>query len=103
MIKETAPDYESPFDHLGFDSKQDKDRYIADRDAKYRHYNDLIYRAFSTDAGRALFEEMKRQTMMLPIVAAGTDLFSMGKVEGKNEFVRSIILTMEKVEGEDNG
>jgi hypothetical protein len=91
----------SAHDHLGFDSVEDKQRFEQEQDALARHYNDLLYRVFVTEDGKELLEQLKGQVLMLPIASAGVDLFSMGKVEGRNEFVRSIIQTIEQKETTD--
>lgn len=59
----------------------------------------LIHRVFSTDAGKELLEKMAKDLMISPTVEPGMDQFTAGINEGYKQFMRNILLTIERVEG----
>lgn len=63
----------------------------------------LIHKIFAqTDEGRELLSEMQKSLIMMPGDRLGNDLFNLGKEEGRKEFIRNIINTIETIEGNAN-
>lgn len=61
----------------------------------------LIHKVFSQDEeGKELLEHWTRALIMSPTVIPGADQFLAGINEGKKEFIRNIILTIERVGNE---
>ena len=59
----------------------------------------LIHQLFAqTEAGVELMEIWQRSFIHTPGYAEGSDLYNLGRVEGRKEIVRNILLTIEKVE-----
>jgi hypothetical protein len=90
-------DQENAFDELGAKS-DDKSQNISKKHEKMDY---LIHRIFyQTDEGVQLLNIWKNTTLMNASARSGSDLLTIGLSEGKKDFVRNIILT---IEGVNNG
>lgn len=93
------------FDELGsgFDpvaeAKQQKEQ-----EANYNKLDYLIHRVFKqSEAGAELLDIwVQNALIMAPTARAGDDLLAIGLEEGKKEFIRKVLLTINKVEGDTN-
>jgi len=93
----------SPFDHLGFESEEAKTRHESEQFARGDHIDSLIHRIFAqNESGKEWLEMWKEWLIMSPSAPEGADMLTIGKLEGMKSFVRSIIMTIEKVEGQSN-
>ncbi|MCP4090275.1 MAG: hypothetical protein GY746_10835 [Gammaproteobacteria bacterium] len=71
--------------------------------SEYTKAQVLMHRIFQqTDAGRDLLEEFKDSLMKVPADNKGPDPFYLGMEEGRKQFIRNIILTIEQIEGKPN-
>ena len=58
----------------------------------------LIYKIFAESAeGKELLEEFKKSLLTMPADRLGNDLYSLGKEEGRKDFMRNIINTINKI------
>jgi len=75
-------------------SKQIKQAY-----QQVNEYQKRIHRVFGTEDGAKLLNDWKQSVLMEPSNAMGADLFSLGRTEGRNEFVRHLMTSIEMAEG----
>jgi hypothetical protein len=91
------------FDELGgdFDPQAAIDEQ-SQQQSRYNQRDYLIHRVFKQNESGAELLAMwvKDALIMAPTARAGDELLAIGLEEGKKEFIRKILMTIEKVEGE---
>lgn len=93
----------NPYDILGLPEPEEAKRYQEEIRAKGEHLDNLIHRVFTSEAGQEYLEIMTKSLIMSPTAQAGMDQLEIGIQEGVKQFIRNIILTIQKVEsGEEN-
>lgn len=84
----------NPYDELG-----EQPEYSKEDNASFEKRDNLIHRVFAeTEAGQELLKLYVESMLNTPADNEGTDLFSLGKEEGRKTFMRNIITTIRKVE-----
>lgn len=79
-------------DKLDIDKLKDKQEDIN------KKINHLIHQTFvQNESGAKLLEEWKQSVLMIPGDTSGTDLYSLGKVEGFNNHIRHLLRVIKKV------
>ena len=87
----------NPFDQLSVD----KDDQLKNMSPEHKKLDTLIHIVFyQTDPGVELLNMWKRTTLMRSSTSSGNDLLNIGLEEGRKDFVRNIIST---IEGVNNG
>lgn len=90
------------FDALGFSDIEEAKKAIAEQQKKGEKLDHLIHQAFSQNpAGAELLAMWGETLLMIPSANPGDDLLAIGQTEGLKQFIRNIILTVEKVERGD--
>ena len=91
----------NPFDELTIENAQKTAENDQKGSEKHQKIDYLIHRVFyQNEAGQELLEIWKQTTLMSCSAIPGDQLLDIGLAEGKKEFVRSIIKT---IEGVNNG
>lgn len=62
-------------------------------------YQKRVHRVFDSDDGRELLDLWKHHMLMEPINNMGSDLFNLGRAEGRNQFVRDLLTAIKMAEG----
>lgn len=84
----------NPFIQTEEQGKQnDALKQLCDRNAKLMH---ILF--VQSEHGRELLDNMKESLMMSPTVTPYSSQFQAGIEEGKKEFIRNIILTVQAIE-----
>lgn len=93
------------FDELGtgFDPVEAKAEQ-KQQEAKHNKIDYLIHQVFKqNEAGAELLAIWVQSALvMAPTARPGDDLLAIGLEEGKKEFIRKVLLTINKVEGDNN-
>ena len=93
------------FDELGtgFDPIADTKAKKVE-EAKYNKIDYLIHQVFKqNEAGAELLATWVQSALiMAPTARPGDDLLAIGLEEGKKEFIRKVLLTIQKIEGDNN-
>lgn len=90
----------NPFDEIGsdFDPEEIK-RHQEELKAKYEQLDYLIHRTFAqTESGAELLKLWVEALQMTADAKPGMDQIEIGIIAGKKEFIRNIILTINRVE-----
>ena len=91
---------ENFFDNLGdtFDAPE-ASKELEEHKARGERIDHLIHKLFEqNEEGRELLETWKESLIMQPTADAGMDLLEVGIREGQKRFIKSIILTVKRVE-----
>lgn len=88
------------FDDLGVEyDPTETERLRKDAEAKGNHLDYLIHRVFSqSEEGAELLSIWRESLIMTPTAESGLDMVGIGIGEGLKRFIRSIILTIKRVE-----
>lgn len=92
----------NPYDSMGLPDPEEAKRYQEEIEASGNKLDYLIHKIFTTDEGREYLEIMKNSLMMTPTAQAGMEPLEVGIHEGVKQFIRNIILTIDKVEKGDD-
>jgi hypothetical protein len=87
---------DSPFDTLGAQPE-----YSDEDKAQFDRLDYLWHQTFAqTDSGRELLEILSKRIMTTPAANQANDIYHLGYRDGRDDFIKYILMTIEKVENQ---
>ena len=98
-MRDNQPQH-NPFDEIGLNLDHEEiKKQQEELKAKHEHLDYLIHRTFAqTESGTELLKMWSEALQMTPDAKPGMDQIEIGIIAGKKEFIRNIILTINRVE-----